>query len=807
MSKGDETSRAWWDPFAVLGIAAAAYGVLSLLSLPGGLHPSVWEEVAVAVGLHPPTSPFPGLYRLILNALAAHLPLGTVLDALPHLGRGAIALSAAFVYLVFRDILPATLRLKAHMVRMGAEVGRLVAAFAALLFLCADPVWRAGQTFSPVSLFLLLVTFAAYLFFRFVRRGSIGALYLCSAVLGVVSAESPLGFVLAACMAVGVLIAVKWALSPEIPLVNPLVDALVREVVFKRLTYVWALAFALTLGAGGWWFMARGGMEATGLAGVPGLLFAYLNAAWLATAGAATAPGWLFFAILSLMPLIFAIKLLPRAWDDDRFLPWSVGVVYAVVAACALSQLASVSALWFWTWFDYGRTMLLVPSDTLLAFFLLFDVAAVAFALAVFGVDAVCRNYRRIAQQQYPESMLETGPAEMAASLGRARRLRKRVFWGVVVALPLLVLPGRLQKGEREMARLIAATVEETLREAEGCDALFTDGSFDALVELEAGRRGHALACLPLISPNTPRARILRQRAARDDEDRELLASDAASALRTWIAAKPDRLATCAVQIGFELWQRVKKPLPQMLGLVARPGGVDEAARARALAACATLGADAQALAKTGAPNASADLALRRKFPFVLWRLARLAQMRGRVAEEAGDRATAFREVGLSEALDADNVEVQRMRRDVNWLRSQNGGALSPREGLVIGLARADFALAGRYAAPVLAADPDDPRANFALGMMYCQDEQFARAEGHLARCLKRRPDDPAVLNNLAIVQSKLGRYDEAEQHVRRALEKYPKLLELQKTLDSILAARKAAAEKPKSLTPGEASP
>ena len=52
------------------------------------------------------------------------------------------------------------------------------------------------------------------------------------------------------------------------------------------------------------------------------------------------------------------------------------------------------------------------------------------------------------------------------------------------------------------------------------------------------------------------------------------------------------------------------------------------------------------------------------------------------------------------------------------------------------------------------------------------------------------------MLNNLAIVQTKLGRYDEAEKNARRVLAKYPKLVEAKKTLENVLAARKAAQEK-----------
>ena len=786
-----EQPREWWDPLAVVGVAALVYGLLTYLSIPG-LHPSIWDDVAVAAGLRPPANPFPGLYRILVAGLFSCLPAGTVLDAFPHLGRGAIALSAMFVYLVFRDTLPATLRLRVHMARIGANVGRISALFAAVFFVCADPVWRAGQCFTPVSLFLLLVTGAIYLFFRFLRKGAIPALYGCCAVLGVVSAESTLGFLLAFLVAAAVVVAVAWAQDPDVPLVNPLVDDLVREVVFKRLTYIWAFFFVLAVGVNVWLFVVQGGLEATGHEGVLGLLFDYFRGAWEATRDAATGSGWLFFALLALLPFVLALKLLPRAWDDDKFLPWIVGVVFAVVGAVSLSQLAGAKALWFWTWLGAARP--LVPSDTFLAFILMFDVAALAFALAVFGVDANCRNYRRIAQQQFPEAMLAQVPSQMVESLGKARRLRKALYWSLVFVMPFLVLPGRWMSTERGIAEAISASVEETLRETEGCEAIFTDGSFDGLLELEALRRGRSLPCLSLMAANTPRERILRERAARDDEDRELLKTDAATALRTWVATKPERLEKSAVQIGFEMWKRVKKPLPPLSGLVALPGGVSEEERTRALAACSALGDKVYELAKNHDTETITDLDLRRKFPFVLWRLSRLAQMRSRAADEAGKRSEAFREAARADELDEVNAQVQKMKRDMNWLKKQNGGQLSPREGLVIGLARADFALAGRYAAPVLAADPDDPRANFALGMMYFQDEQYSRSEQYLAKCLKRRPDEPAVLNNLAIVQMKLGKLDEAEQNVRRVLEKHPDISEAKKTLDRVL---KAKSEKP----------
>ena len=806
-----EQPREWWDPLVVIGVAALAFGLLSFLSIPG-VHPSIWEDVAVAAGLRPPQNPFPGAYRLLLSGLFGILPVGNVLGLLPYLGRLSVSVSAMFVYLVFRETLPATLRVKAHMARIGALVGRVSAALAALLFVCSDPVWRAGQCFTPVSLFLLLVTGAGYLFFRFLRRGSIPSVYWCCAILGIVSAESTLGFLLAFLVAAGVVVAVRWANDPDVPLVNPLVDELVRVVVFKRLTYIWALSFVAAVGINVWRYVVQGGLEASGQEGVLGLLFEYFRGAWEATKGAASGPGWLFVVLLSLAPLVLALKLLPRAWDDDKFLPWVVGVVYAVVGFIAFSQLAGARILWFWTWLDgVSARKPMMPSDTFLSFVLLFNVAAVVFSLAVFGVDAICRNYRRIAQQQYPESMLEAGPAQLAESLGRARVLRKRIYWSLVALVPILVLPGRQLSTERGMAKAVAMCVEETIRETEGCDRIFTDGSFDPLLELEALRRGRKLICLALIAPNNPRERILRQRIAQDDEDARLLESEAAAALREWVARKPERLATSAVQIGFEMWRRSKQKLPPCSGLVALPGGVSGEERQRALEACGDLGDFAYEVVMEGVQDVDqlekglqkskvdkvTDRALRGKFPYVLWRLGRLARIRSQAAEESGNRALAFHESARADEMDSINTQVTEMKRRLNWVKNQNGGQLSPREGLVIGLSRADFALAGQFASTVLKADPDDPRANFALGMRFFQEEQYSRAEQYLTRCLKRRPNEPAVLNNLAIVQMRLGKLDEAERNARAVAEKYPTLAEARKTLERVLKA-KVEAEKPK---------
>ena len=152
----------------------------------------------------------------------------------------------------------------------------------------------------------------------------------------------------------------------------------------------------------------------------------------------------------------------------------------------------------------------------------------------------------------------------------------------------------------------------------------------------------------------------------------------------------------------------------------------------------------------------------------------------------------------MADELDSANYELSGLRERVSWVKHQRAGVLTPREGLVIGLSRADFALAGQYAEPILRTDPDDPRANFALGMKFFQEEQWSRAERHLQRCLVRRPDEVAVLNNLAVVQMKQGHLEAAEKNARRAAELHPELQEVRGTLDKIIRLKSEKKEKGK---------
>ena len=105
---------------------------------------------------------------------------------------------------------------------------------------------------------------------------------------------------------------------------------------------------------------------------------------------------------------------------------------------------------------------------------------------------------------------------------------------------------------------------------------------------------------------------------------------------------------------------------------------------------------------------------------------------------------------------------------------------------LRVALNRADFALARPFVQSVLDVSPDDPSANFAIGMDFFVQGQYVRAQTYLERCLKSRPNDPAVLNNLAQCHLRRGDPKGALPYAERALEILPNALEVRRTVERI---------------------
>jgi len=288
----------------------------------------------------------------------------------------------------------------------------------------------------------------------------------------------------------------------------------------------------------------------------------------------------------------------------------------------------------------------------------------------------------------------------------------------------------------------------------------------------------------------------LRTRGVTNAEDRALLKSGAPDALRTWVQTRPDKAEGYAVQIGFELWQRHRRPMPACSGLVARPGGLAPEEAARGAEAARALARRVLAIYEWGNPDGSVDRSLRDAFLFVQWRLAILARHRANAYDEVGERELAMEDTQLADELDRKNAALDNIRATMAWASKRKLERMTAREGLRVALNRADFALARPFAQSVLDVSPDDPSANFAIGMDFFVQGQYARAQTYLERCLESRPNDPAVLNNLAQCRLRRGDPAGALPYAKRARDALPDSPEIKRTLERIRTALEKVEDK-----------
>jgi tetratricopeptide (TPR) repeat protein len=319
---------------------------------------------------------------------------------------------------------------------------------------------------------------------------------------------------------------------------------------------------------------------------------------------------------------------------------------------------------------------------------------------------------------------------------------------------------------------------------------VFTDGSLDAAVEVASAQNGGSLKALSMMSAGGRYDAALRTRGETNEEFRAMLEVGTADALRMWVYGGHAIVSNVAIQVGIELWRHARLPLPAAGGLVFRnalfPDGAAEkwAASARDLARRVVDFSKDNDLQKCAYPQ------LRQLFSHCQWRLSRMCRMRANEAEVRKDTQASRLENDLADKLDESNEQWREVREKMNWVARQGGVRLSPREGLKLGLERADFRMAGAFAERVLKVDADDMQANFAMGMNFMTSRKYRLAEKHLKKCLLRSPNEPAVLNNLAVAQLRLKRYEEARTNALRALELYPDSPEIKETLRHINAAK-----------------
>ena len=234
------------------------------------------------------------------------------------------------------------------------------------------------------------------------------------------------------------------------------------------------------------------------------------------------------------------------------------------------------------------------------------------------------------------------------------------------------------------------------------------------------------------------------------------------------------------------IWKRDGKTPPAASGVLCRPIGMTEEERQRGIVAAKALAQRMLDLYAAGGTAKAAGAEINRLFQFAQWRLTRLMRARAELADQSGRTEEALADVKLADELDKHNAALQSIRENMERMRQMMMRQMTPREGLQLALVRADFTLARKYATPILAAVPEDPNANFGMGMSYFVEGQWARAEEYLRRCLIRNPKEPAVYNNLAIIQIKTGRYDAALKNAKKALSLAPESAEVKDTLQQV---------------------
>ncbi|MGN0854135.1 MAG: tetratricopeptide repeat protein [Kiritimatiellia bacterium] len=771
-----------WLITGVLGLFATAF--IWALSYRG-LHPSVWGECALAVGLRPPTTLLSGHWRLIARGIYACFGVAGGGMVLSILGKIAVGVIVAFGYLLCREALAILVRIRIETLVWTHRLSRQISIVAALLLLCADPVWTIGQSFSPATLLALEFLISAYLLAHFLRSGSMGAAYCSMLILGFFAAVSPMGIGMIAFFWGAFYLLLRRGALFNVQILNPLVMQTSRWI----LTFNWAAGFLIGIALNVCCFIMMDGLAATGrsLGAIP---FSYAVELWGIVTSAASTGGWIVGFGFVVMPFVLVVALLKRATDVEYVLSYRTGLIFFLCLCFAYSQVSAFQPLWFWCLSD----SVTVNSPLILFVGSVLSMLAIVGALSVLVVDTHCRNYRRLAEM--------FGDEQKDAPQRRTRRLRRVLFGCIAVLLLAGALPGRWQPKTLRMHRLIADFTREIVDEAGDARWLFTDGQLDCGIELEAVRRhglGGGLRCIPLMRTRQAREPYALRRLMENDADRLCAEIGGGNILRTWQKDEPEKIAVSAMMLGLELWKvRGGRDYPPVSGVLARTTWPSDEVRETGIRHALELIGGILTLYGEGGPDPRAGRYVNDLFLVLQWRLARLARIRSEIFDRRGDLERAQESLAMAEALDDRNASLKRIHEGMMRLRENTMRQMTPREGLQFALVRADFPLARRYAEPILDSDPEDADANFGMGMSYLMEEQYNRAEEYLKRSLVRKPKEPAIWNNIAVIQYRLGRLAEARKNALRALELLPDSAEVKDTLKKIDEAEKKSSSSAK---------
>ena len=769
------------DLIIAAALAVVTFTGLSVWEFPS-LLPSLWGDVSVAAGVRPATHVIPGYFTGVATVIFSIFGKSAGVTMLRLAGHIALSIIAVVVYAAIREMLAFIMRARPQRSKRRSFVMQVASLVGTAAFLATDPIWTAGQFLSETTLLIGLTLGAVEFYFLFLRKGSIKYAYICALLLGLLCAESPMGFIFMAAFIALNFVVLKVLPILESPFFRPEVIAVGKW----YMTFIFLAFFILGVLLNCWTYVANGGLEAIGES-VGSIPLAYLLGYWARLSGAADLTGWIALIGACFTPFIVTIVRFPSAADEEVFLPYSTGMVFFFCGLVTLCQSGPIPELWFWTYSAH-------VSPYLLSVGVLFAATTVAGSVTILGVDSLCRNHLRLAVQQFgaDEDEVDSAPVNSIIS----NWIRRIGMVGIPLILLALMVPGRIKSSTREMLSIINSAVSETVTETGKAEYLFSDGNLDTAIELESARRGGEIKCLSMMGGSAPYKVYLRTRGMQgDEEDMFSFTFDAAMGLRSWIRDRPEKLDNCALQLGVDLWKRDGKAIPPVGGIVARPTWADEADRLAGVERSRAIAERALALCAAGLKDCT-DNSVRRAFWNSLWRLSRACTYRGERADLAGDADVAISESELAAKLNDVNQTYKEMITHIRKESDRMSQKLTTREGLQLALVRADFSMGKIYAETILRAEPDNPDANFAMGMYYLKERQLTRAEEYLKRCLIRKPNEPAVYNNLAMIQLELGKLDAAQVNVEKALKLIPGSAAVLDTQKAIQKAREAKATK-----------
>lgn len=795
-----QTEKIGLGDLVIVGAIAALTWFFSTLWEFPGILPSVWNDAAVAAGVRPATSVMPGYWTFLGSIVYSVFGHSAAPAWLRFFGHIALAGIAVLVYAVLREWLAFAMRARPQMSKRRTFVQRVAAAIGAAAFVAADPVWTAGQCFSETTILLVLTLLALEFFFVFLRKGTIKYAYICAIILGLLTAETPMGLVLTV-----ILIFTNRFIIKVMPaLESPFFDPSIMEVGKWHMTFIYLFSVIAGVILNSVTYLGHNALSSVG--DIP---LTYLMGYWTAVANAASAGAWVMILGVCLLPFVVATIKFPESADEEQFLSYASGLIFFCCGVVVLSQSASLPALWFWTYLP-------VNSQFLLSVGLFCCAATLALSVTILGVDSLCRDHKRLAEQAFGAILMQgedeeddedEGEGRAAKAFGKAGEqlasarstsvLRLIGMIIILIAALGVMAPGRVKQGTRTMLAVIQDAIGRIVTESGDAKYLFTDGNLDAAIELEAAKRGLPLKCYSLMGGPSALDVYLRLRGMTDSEDQFSFKFDTAMGLRSWIRDRPERLAESAAMMGFDLWKRDGKPVPPMGGFVSRPTGFASAEEAelfasgaRAMAQCIlALHRDSHGV------RSCTDPKIKRAFETVQWRIARMCMYRSEVEDRQGQVEAAIADVTLAKELNDNNSIYRDLVAAMEKRNQVMMQKLTPREGLQLALVRADFTMGKLYAETILSADPDNPDANFAMGMFYIQERQLSRAERYLLRCLIRKPNEPAVYNNLAMLQIELKKFEAAKVNVEKALKLIPDSAAVLETKKALEAAMKAKAK------------